>query len=93
MRSHEFEGSGGITAELGGMRFPISSTGFYHYINMLGLETEEFPNPLTPAAGSTVIDLEGRRITARRWLTCRMFITRSRWPTTRHSKKARTSRH
>ncbi|MBW8173433.1 FAD-dependent oxidoreductase [Ornithinimicrobium sp. Arc0846-15] len=59
LRSHEFEGSGGITAELGGMRFPISSTGFYHYINMLGLETEEFPNPLTPAAGSTVIDLEG----------------------------------
>ena len=41
------------------MRFPVSSTGFYHYVDKLGLESRPFPNPLTPAAGSTVIDLFG----------------------------------
>lgn len=58
LRSHEFEGSDGIVAELGGMRFPTSSRGFYHYIDKLGLESKPFPNPLDPAAGSTVINLE-----------------------------------
>ncbi|WP_324615203.1 flavin monoamine oxidase family protein [Nesterenkonia sedimenti] len=48
-----------VIAELGGMRFPVSSTSFYHYLRLLGLRTEPFPNPLTPAAGSTVIDLGG----------------------------------
>jgi monoamine oxidase len=47
-------------AELGGMRFPISSTTLFHYIRALGLETRAFPNPLTPAAGSTVVDLAGQ---------------------------------
>jgi tryptophan 2-monooxygenase len=42
------------------MRFPVSSTAFYHYVDKLGLETKPFPNPLTPASGSTVIDLEGQ---------------------------------
>ncbi len=59
LRSQPFEGAEGIVAELGGMRFPRSSRAFYHYVDMLGLESEPFPNPLTPAAGSTVIDLEG----------------------------------
>ncbi len=58
LRSHEFEGSDGVVAELGGMRFPLGSTSFYHYIDKLGLESQPFPNPLTPAAGSTVISLE-----------------------------------
>ena len=58
LRSHEFEGSDGVVAELGGMRFPLGSTGFYHYIDKLGLESQPFPNPLAPAAGSTVISLE-----------------------------------
>jgi lysine 2-monooxygenase len=60
LRSQAFEGSDGVVAELGGMRFPVSSTAFYHYVDMLGLETRPFPNPLTDAAGSTVIDLAGR---------------------------------
>ncbi|MBB3993410.1 tryptophan 2-monooxygenase [Sulfitobacter undariae] len=60
LRSQPFEGVEGVIAELGGMRFPVSSTGFYHYIEMLGLETAPFPNPLTPAAGSTVVDLLGQ---------------------------------
>ena len=59
LRSQPFEGAEGIVAELGGMRFPESSTAFYHYVDLLGLRTEPFPNPLTPAAGSTVIDLAG----------------------------------
>lgn len=59
LRSEPFEGAEGIIAELGGMRFPVSSTAFYHYVDMLGLETKPFPNPLTPASGSTVVDLEG----------------------------------
>lgn len=59
LRSQAFEGVEGVIAELGGMRFPISSTAFYHYVRLLGLETRPFPNPLTGSAGSTVIDLEG----------------------------------
>src|SRR5579863_8578528 len=59
LRSQPFEGAEGVVAELGGMRFPVSSTAFYHYVDMLGLQTRPFPNPLTEAAGSTVIDLEG----------------------------------
>jgi lysine 2-monooxygenase len=59
LRSQAFEGADGVVAELGGMRFPASSTAFYHYVDLLGLRTRPFPNPLTEAAGSTVIDLEG----------------------------------
>src|SRR6202162_1090555 len=59
LRSQAFEGAEGVVAELGGMRFPVSSTSFYHYVDMLGLQTWAFPNPLTETAGSTVIDLEG----------------------------------
>lgn len=60
LRSQPFEGADGVIAELGGMRFPVSSTGFYHYVDLLGIESKPFPNPLTPAAGSTVIDLLGK---------------------------------
>ena len=59
LRSQAFEGADGVVAELGGMRFPVSSKSFYHYVDMLGLQTWPFPNPLTEAASSTVIDLEG----------------------------------
>jgi lysine 2-monooxygenase len=59
LRSQAFEGAEGVVAELGGMRFPVSATAFYHYVDMLGLRTRPFPNPLTEAAGSTVVDLEG----------------------------------
>ena len=59
LRSQPFEGAKGVVAELGGMRFPISSSSFYYYVNKLGLQTLPFPNPLTEAAGSTVVDLEG----------------------------------
>jgi tryptophan 2-monooxygenase len=66
LRSQPFEGApDGIIAELGGMRFPVSSTAFYHYVDRLGLDSRPFPNPLTPAAGSTVINLEGETYYAR----------------------------
>jgi lysine 2-monooxygenase len=65
LRSQPFEGAEGVVAELGGMRFPVSSTSFYHYIDMLGLTTRPFPNPLTEEAGSTVIDIEGVTLYAR----------------------------
>lgn len=59
LRTHRFADADGVTAELGGMRFPISGRSFFHYVDRLGLRHEPFPNPLTPAAGSTVIDLGG----------------------------------
>lgn len=65
LRSEPFEGSTGIIAELGGMRFPASSRGFFHYLDMVGCKTRPFPNPLSKAAGSTVIDLEGKTFFAR----------------------------
>ncbi|AOW13490.1 amine oxidase [Hydrogenophaga crassostreae] len=65
LRSQAFAGTHGIVAELGGMRFPASSTAFFHYVNLLGLQHQAFPNPLTPAAGSTVIDIEGQTHYAR----------------------------
>ncbi len=61
LRSQPFEGADGIIAELGGMRFPRSGSAFFHYADLLGLKTRPFPNPLSPAAGSTVIQLEGMR--------------------------------
>jgi tryptophan 2-monooxygenase len=62
LRSQAFEGADGIIAELGGMRFPVSGTGFFHYVDLLGLESKPFPNPLVPASPSTVIDLEGETV-------------------------------
>ena len=62
LHSEPFKGAQGIVAELGGMRFPLSSTSFYHYLNRYELETRPFPNPLSAAASSTVVDLEGNSL-------------------------------
>ena len=62
LRSEAFQGAEGIIAELGGMRFPRSGTGFFHYVDLVGLDSRPFPNPLAPATPSTVIDLEGKTI-------------------------------
>ena len=59
LRSERFDGPGSPVAELGGMRFPRSATAFAHYAELLGLERRPFPNPLTEAAGTTVVDLAG----------------------------------
>ena len=62
LRSEPFQGAEGVFAELGGMRFPVSSTGLYHYIAQVGIETRPFPNPLAEATLSTLIDLEGEQV-------------------------------
>ncbi len=59
LRSEPFPAAPDVVAELGGMRFPTSSAALYHYIGRCDLETRDFPNPLTPFAPTTVIDLEG----------------------------------
>lgn len=43
LRSQAFNGTDGIVAELGGMRFPVSSTAFYHYVDKLGLGPSPSP--------------------------------------------------
>ena len=65
LRSEAFNNAPDIIAELGGMRFPESATTFNHYVNLLKLKTKPFPNPLTEAAGTTVIDLAGESLLAR----------------------------
>lgn len=64
LRSEPFAADPSVIAEMGGMRFPDSSTAFGHYVDALGLERRPFPNPLTPQAGSTVIDLGGETLYA-----------------------------
>ncbi len=64
LRSEQFENATGVVAELGGMRFPRSASTFNHYTDLLGLEKKPFPNPLTEAAESTVIELAGEKIYA-----------------------------
>jgi lysine 2-monooxygenase len=65
LRSHEFEGADGVVAELGGMRFPVSGTSFFHYATRVGLAGAPFPNPLTETAGTTVIDIAGQTFQGR----------------------------
>jgi len=59
LRTEHFENATGVFAELGGMRFPKSGTTFNYYSTLLDLQKKPFPNPLTEAAQSTVIDLAG----------------------------------
>lgn len=49
----------GAVAEMGAMRFPPSSTALWHYVDRVGLARAPFPNPLSPASSSTVVDLKG----------------------------------
>ncbi|WLP92035.1 NAD(P)/FAD-dependent oxidoreductase [Gordonia sp. NB41Y] len=65
LRSEPFVEGEPEIAELGGMRFPISSRSFFHYVDTFGLRYSPFPNPLTEAAGSTVIDIGGQTLYAR----------------------------
>lgn len=61
LRTAAFPAAPGVVADLGGMRFPVSGKAFYHYIDLLDLDTQEFPNPLSPATSSTVIELAGKK--------------------------------
>lgn len=66
LRSEPFVNAPESIAELGGMRFPESATTFNHYADLLKLERRPFPNPLTDAAGVTVVDLAGESLFARK---------------------------
>ena len=59
LKTQGFAAAPGVVADLGGMRFPESGRAFYHYVDTVGLETREFPNPLSDAAPSTLIELQG----------------------------------
>jgi monoamine oxidase len=59
LRSEAFGGADGVFAELGGMRFPRSGRSFFYYADLVDTETRPFPNPLTEAAPTTVVDLAG----------------------------------
>ncbi|MEV8568910.1 NAD(P)/FAD-dependent oxidoreductase [Streptomyces sp. NPDC051322] len=60
LRTVGFEGCDeNLTAEMGAMRFPPCSTALQHYIDLAGLETKPFPNPLAADTPSTVVDLKG----------------------------------
>ncbi|MFH8485210.1 flavin monoamine oxidase family protein [Streptomyces longisporoflavus] len=65
MRSAGFDSSPDAVAELGAMRFPASAAALQHYLDLTGLRTRPFPNPLTAASGSTVVALGGDRHYAR----------------------------
>ena len=58
LKTQGFAAAPGVVADLGGMRFPESGRAFYHYVDTVGLETREFPNPLSDVTPSTLIELE-----------------------------------
>jgi tryptophan 2-monooxygenase len=65
LRSEPVKGVEGMVVELGGMRFPPTSRTFYHYLDVAGVETVDFPNPLARITPSTVIELAGEKHFAR----------------------------
>lgn len=65
MRSVPFPGRPDCVAEMGAMRFPLSARALFHYIDLLGLATSPFPNPLAAHTPSTLVDLGGVRHTVR----------------------------
>ncbi len=65
LRSEPFKDGDGAFAELGAMRFPPSSTALFHYLDLVGLKTAPFPNPLAPSTPSTVIELSGQKFYSR----------------------------
>lgn len=60
LKTRSFDAAPSVIADLGGMRFPESGRAFYHYVDLLGLETQAFPNPLAEVTPSTVIELAGK---------------------------------
>ncbi len=68
-----------LTAEMGAMRFPPSSTALQHYIDLVGLETRAFPNPLSPATPPPSWTSRASRTTPRPSTTCRRST--AMWPT------------
>ncbi|MBJ3764593.1 FAD-dependent oxidoreductase [Maribius pontilimi] len=65
LRSEPVPGVDDMVVELGGMRFPPTGRAFFHYLNKAGAETTGFPNPLSDATPSTMIELGGEKHYAR----------------------------
>lgn len=65
LKTASFDAAPEVVADLGGMRFPVSGRALYHYIDLVGLETEAFPNPLSDVTPSTVVELGGQSHYAR----------------------------
>lgn len=61
LRGATLPGTDGPVADMGGMRFPISSRAFWHYADLAGVDSAPFPNPLDAASPSTVVDLGGQK--------------------------------
>jgi tryptophan 2-monooxygenase len=64
LRGATLPGTSGPVADMGGMRFPISSRAFWHYADLAGVDSAPFPNPLDDASPSTVVDLGGQQFYA-----------------------------
>lgn len=61
LRGATLPGTDSPVADMGGMRFPVSSRAFWHYADLVGVGSVPFPNPLDAASPSTVLDLAGQR--------------------------------
>lgn len=59
-----------LTAEMGAMRFPPSSTALQHYIDLVGLQTRPFPNPSPRRPRRPSSTSRASRTTPRRSATC-----------------------
>ena len=60
LRSVSLGAGRGAVADLGGMRFPVSARAFARYADLVGVATAAFPNPLSAASASTVVDVGGQ---------------------------------
>ena len=90
LRSQPFEGADGVIAELGGMRFPVSSTGFYHYVDLARPDDEPVSQPAGAGHAHHRDRSRGRDAsTSRSPRTCRRCSARSPTPGARRSRKAR----
>lgn len=60
-RLHSTAVAGSVPYERGAMRFPLSGQALMHYFKKVGMlaNSENFPNPGSEAAVSTVVDFEG----------------------------------
>ncbi|BCW05989.1 NAD(P)/FAD-dependent oxidoreductase [Arthrobacter sp. NtRootA1] len=64
LRGATLPGADAPVADMGGMRFPVSSRAFWHYADLAGVGSAPFPNPLDSASPSTVVELGGQQFYA-----------------------------
>lgn len=84
-------GASDLTAEMGAMRFPPSSTALQHYIDMVDLKTRAFPNPSPRPRPRPSSTSRASPTTPRRSPTCRRCTGTSPRRGTSASTRAPTS--